>query len=166
MPGQLTKKVYSRLLLFTLFGFTLWFFGNLYEGVVITPNLLVDPVKKIYNWQGFFTITNPIFFYIPLAPMAVLAAFVLYFKTSKETAILKRHLGAAIVFLTFALGLGIFIITQINLRLFFGNIEKLSAEIYKLSVLWNLLNIVRVILLAFVIYHVFNAYILIQQEAE
>jgi hypothetical protein len=163
--GKMTKKTYANLLLFALLGITLWFFGNLYEGIVITPNLLIDPIGKMYNWQKFFTVTNPIFFYIPLVPIAVLTTIVLYFKTPKEKIVLKRHLKYAAIFLIFALGVGIFIITQINFRLFFGNIEKISGEIYKLAVLWNLLNIVRVILLAFTIYHVFKAYIFIQNTS-
>ncbi len=160
----MTKKVYADLLLFALFGITLWFFGNLYEGVVITPNLLIDPIRKIYNWQQFFTVTNPIFFYIPLVPIAVLITFVLYFKTSREKTVLKTYLRSATIYLIFAFGVGIFIVTQINLKLFFGDITKFSADVYKLSVLWNVLNIGRVILLAFAIYHVFNAYIYIKRE--
>ena len=55
-------KNYSSLLLFSLFGISLWFFGNLYKGIAITPNLLTDPARKIYNWQQFFATTNPVFF--------------------------------------------------------------------------------------------------------
>src|SRR5256885_11539782 len=131
------KKTYANLLLFALLGITLWFFGNLYEAIVLAPNLLQDPIKKIYHWQHFFTIANPIFFYIPLAPMAIVTVFVLYFNTSRERTVLKRHVAYATIFLIFALVLGIYIITQINLKLFFGNMEKLSGHEYKLSVLCN-----------------------------
>jgi hypothetical protein len=162
----MNRKNYSNLLLFSLLGICLWFFGNLYEGIVITPNLLTDSIKKIYHWQQFFTITNPVFFYIPFVPMAIVTTFFLYFKTTKETPILKRALAYAAIFLALALGLGIFIITQINLKLFFGNMEKCSPDIHQLSVLWNILNMIRVILLAFTVYHVFNAYIFIQKESD
>ena len=151
----------SSLLLFSLFGIAMWFFGNLYEGIVIAPNLLTDPVGKVHDWQKFFTLTNPIFYYLPMAPLVALTTFIVYFKTAKGTAALKRRLGYAAVFLIFALGAGIFTIAKINLRLFFGNIEGFSAErVYTLSVLWNLLNMARIILLALTIYHLFNAYIL------
>jgi hypothetical protein len=162
----MNRKNYSNLLLFSLFGSCLWFFGNLYEGIVITPNLLTDSVKKMYYWQQFFTITNPAFFYIPLVPMAIVTTFFIYFKTTKEKSVLKRNLAYAVIFLALALGSGIFIITQINLKLFFGNIEKFSPDIHQLSVLWNVFNIIRVILLAFTIYYVFNAYIFIQKERD
>jgi hypothetical protein len=160
----MTQKTYANLLLFALLGIALWFFGNLYEGIVITPNLLIDPTRKIYYWREFFRITNPIFFYIPLAPAAILSSFVLYFKTPKEKIVLKRYLRYATFFLSIALAVGVFIISQINLKLFYGHIVKNSTEIYRLSVLWNLLNILRVILLAFTIYYVFNAYIFIQRN--
>ena len=100
----MTKKKYSNLLLFSLFGLCLWFFGNLYEGIVLTPNLLTDSAMKMYNWQQFFTVTNPIFFYIPLVPMAILTTVFIYLKTSKKKTIVKRHLAYGIIFLTFALG--------------------------------------------------------------
>jgi hypothetical protein len=160
----MSKKSFTNFLLFALLGIAHWFFGNLYEGIVITPNLLSDSIGKIHHWQAFFKFTNPVFFYLPLTPIAALTTFVLYFKTANESTFLKRHLAYASVFLIFALGLGIFIITQINFKLFFGNIERFSADIYYLSVLWNILNLVRVILLAFTIYHLFKAYIFIKTE--
>jgi hypothetical protein len=67
--AKMRKKRYAHLLLFSLAGANLWFFGNLYEGIVIAPNFLVDSIKKVEHWQAFFTITNPIFFYIPLVPI-------------------------------------------------------------------------------------------------
>ena len=158
----MTQKVYGNLLLFALFGATLWFFGNLYEGIVMTPNLLTDSVVKVRHWQAFFTITNPVIFYIPLTPIAAIVLFVLYFKTPTESTVLKRNLKYASVFLIGAIAVGVFIITQINFKLFFGNVDQFAADIFRLSVLWNVLNMVRVILLAFSIYHLFNAYILVK----
>jgi hypothetical protein len=160
------QKTYANLLLFSLFGITMWFFGNLYEGIVMTPNLLTDPIRKIHDWQEFFTATNPVFFYIPVAPIAIIITFYLFFKTRKEDPILKKHVTYGTIFVILALALGIFIITRINLKLFFWDIEKFSAGIYKLAVLWNILNIVRVILLAFTIYHVFNAYLFVRRRVD
>jgi hypothetical protein len=155
----MTEKTRARFLLFALWGLALWFFGNLYEGVVIAPNLLANPVPKVRYWQAFFTVTNPVFFYIPLTPLAALTIFLLYFKTAKENIALKRHLGYAAFFLIVALGLSIFIITQINLQLFFGAIPRVPGKAYQLSALWNILNTVRLIFLAGALYQVFRAYL-------
>jgi hypothetical protein len=160
------QKYGTRLLLFSLFGLALWFFGNLYEGIVIAPNLLADPIKKLAYWQGFFTLTNPLYFYIPIAPLASLATFVSYFCTPQEKAAVKRHLRSASLFVFLGLILGVFIVIRINLRLFFGDISQLSGNtIYRLSLLWNILNILRLMLLSGGIYHVFNACLLTQQKA-
>jgi hypothetical protein len=162
----MTSKPSSKLLLFSLFGIALWFFGNLYEGIVIAPNLLEDSIRKVRDWQDFFALTNPIFFYIPIAPIAVLTMVLSYFKTSDDSIVLKRHLKLATVFGLLAFALGIFIITQINLKLFFGDLDKYSSEVHKLAVLWNILNVIRVALLAVALYHLFKAYIFMQSEEE
>lgn len=160
------NQTFANFLLFALAGISLCFSGNLYEGIVIAPNLLTDSIRKIYHWQQFFTTTNPIYFYVPLQPIAILTTFVLYFKTSRENTALKKHIGYATTLLILVLVISIFIITQINLKLFFGTLEKYSAEIYRLSLLWNILNVIRVILLAFTIYHLFNAYLFIRKKAD
>lgn len=161
MPPKPTKN----LLQFALFGIALWFFGNLYEGVVIAPNMLKDSAQKMKDWQDFFTITNPVFFYIPIAPIAVVLIVILHFRTSKDEPVLKKHLKRATIFGLSAFGLGIFIITQINFKLFFGEIEKYAADAYRLSVLWNTLNAVRVVLVAITLFHMFKAYMHTQQKS-
>jgi hypothetical protein len=161
----MTAKTEVNVLLFSLFGIVLWFFGNLYEGIVIAPNLLTDSMEKISSWRAFFTITNPVFFYIPLVPIAVISTVAVYVKTLNEHAILKTHLRRAIIFLVPSLLLGIFIIVRINLKLFFGDIRKLQADVYRLSLLWNVLNAVRLVLLIFVIHHLLKAYVFLRNKA-
>jgi hypothetical protein len=155
------NKIADNLLLFALFGIALWFFGNLYEGIVIAPNMLNDSIHKAHDWQDFFVITNPIIFYVPVAPAATFIIIFLYFKTRTDNVILKRHLKRATIFGALAFALGILIITQINLKLFFGDIEKYSEEdIYKMSLRWNYLNVIRVGLLIPTLIHIFKAYVL------
>jgi len=161
----MTNKLANNLLLFALFGIALWFFGNLYEGIVIAPNMLSDSIHKARDWQDFFVITNPIMFYIPVAPVATFVIIFLYFKTSSDNIILKGHFKRATLFGVLAFALGIFIVTQINLKLFFGVIEKYSAaEVYKMSLHWNVLNIVRVGLLIPALIHTFKAYVWTRQH--
>jgi hypothetical protein len=141
----------------------MWFFGNLYEAIVITPNLLQDTVQKLRDWQDFFHLTNPAFFYVPVAPVAVIVLVVLYFKLTSHEAAFKPLLKRAVVFILLALGLGIYIISQINFKLFFGDPEKLEPDVYKLAVLWNVLNTIRTVLVGFSLYNLFKAYILLQK---
>jgi hypothetical protein len=160
----MTSKLSNKLLAFSLFGIALWFFGNLYEGVVIAPNMLKNSVQKMQDWQSFFSITNPVFFYIPITPVAVFIIVFLFLRTPKENAALKSHLKRATIFGLLALVLGVFIITQINFKLFFGDIKKYSAAAYSLSVLWNSCNAIRVALLAITLLHTFKAYTATQQK--
>jgi hypothetical protein len=159
-------RIFNNLLLFSLFGIAMWFFGNLYEGIVITPNLLKDSIQKLHDWQDFFVISNPIFFYIPLAPLATFIIIFLYLRTSVAKLILKKHLKVATIFVLLAFALGIFIVTQINLNLFFGDLKKYTEIVYKISLLWNILNAVRITFLSITLYHTFKAYIWTQHTLE
>ena len=160
----MTGKTYKNILLFSLFGLTMWFFGNLYEAIVIAPNMLNQSLLKTDLWQKFFTMTNPAFFYIPISPIAILTTILLFFKTPNDKTKQKNHLKRATIFGLCAFILGVYIITQINFKLFFGDINELSDNAHRLSVLWNLLNGVRVLFLTFTVYHLFKTYILTEKE--
>lgn len=156
----MSQNSHYRLLIFSLFGISLWFFGNLYEAVVISPNFLVDTLEKVKSWQAFFQLTNPVLYYIPITPLAVLVLAWVYFKTDASQVTLKTHLKWALLFSLAALSLGIYIITQINFKLFFGTID-VHRNYYRLSLLWNMLNVARVILLAMCIYRLFKGCVLV-----
>jgi hypothetical protein len=108
------------LLSISILGFTHWFFGNLYEQIVLAPNTLGLGVEGLKIWRQFFQFSNPIYYFIPISPISVLA-------TVAALAIgwhspVKQHkwlIGAA----SFALFTGlltVYIVTQINLKLYFG----------------------------------------------
>lgn len=162
----MASKAYRNILLFCLFSICMWFFGNLYEAIVLAPNLLVDSAEKVYSWRALFTITNPAFFYIPTSPIAIIPAIILFFKTDKEQPTLKKHLRYACIFLLLATALGIYIITQINLKFFFAHGDITQADAYKLALCWNILNAIRIVLLAFAIRGLFRSYILTQIDSK
>ena len=132
----------------------------------MAPNLLERTVEKIWSWQNLFSLINPIFFYIPLAPAAIVVLILLYFKTNSNDRILRRRIKAACIFGVLALVFGIYIITQINLKLFFADVNSYANKAYKMAVLWNILNGVRVALLGFSVYNIFKAYILTQRKED
>lgn len=161
---DVNNKTYRAILLSSLFGMAMWLFGNLYEAIVLAPNLLKESVGKADLWKKLFTATNPIFFYIPISPLAMLATVFLYFKTPDTRQGLKKHLKHATIFGLVALIFSVIIITQINLKLFFGDTNTLAGNVHTLAVLWNLLNAIRVILLSFAVFHIFRACILIEKR--
>jgi len=73
------NKLFNNLLLITLSGLALGFFGMLYEGVVLVPNMLNLTTAKMQFWHNFYKIINPIIFYIPLVPIAAIILIILYF---------------------------------------------------------------------------------------
>jgi hypothetical protein len=157
-------KSFNNFLLFSLFGAALWFFGNLYEGIVIAPNLLTDSIQKAHYWQNFIGVTNPILYYIPLVPLSTVTLLVLYFKTSKQKTELKQYLKLSATFQILAYVLSIYIIIQINLVIFFGDLNKFTDIVYSKALLWNILNVTRLILVGIALTFIFKAYLHIQKQ--
>jgi hypothetical protein len=160
----MNRKLFRHLLLFSLCGLALWFFGNLYEAIVIAPNMLKDSARKMRDWQDFFDVTNPVYFYIPVAPAALFTLVYLFLRTKNDDHVLKRFLKISAFSGILAFVLGIYIITRVNFKLFFGDLEKYSADAYQLAVLWNVLNIVRLFLAGVSVMYVFKAYVWARQS--
>jgi hypothetical protein len=161
--NKMQENLYNNLLLFSLFGVALWFFGNLYEGIVIAPNLLTDSFQKAQHWQNFIDVTNPILFYVPLTPLSTITLLLLYFKTPKQKTDLKRQMKFAVIFQVLSYSLSIYIITQINLIIFFGDLNKYIGIVHTKALLWNILNIIRVTLVAIALIFNFKAYLQTQK---
>lgn len=154
----MSGKLYNRLLLFSLLGTAMWFFGNLYEAIVIAPNILQNTTLKIQYWQNFFTNTNPALYYTPLTTIASLALLLVYFKTPRQNAELKSCLKTAGIFQLVAYALSVYIITQINFKLFFADLTQYDQnQIYTKAILWNVLNLVRLILVGVSMIFIFKA---------
>ncbi len=71
---------------------------------------------------------------------------------------------AASLFQIASLALTIYILTQINFRRSFGDLEKYAAEIPGKAVLFNILSIIRIGLGAIAVAFVFKACIQTQKE--
>jgi len=153
-------KTLNKLLIFSLFFMALWFFGDLYEEFVLTPNQLTDSYEKLRHWQRFFTVTNPMFFYVPFTQFAVIIICILYFKVSdiKQKQLLKK----AGVFGVLAMITTVVIVTQINLKTFFGDLDKYKDQLFFLSVVWLIGNAIRLYFVGSSLYYIFKTYILLQ----
>jgi hypothetical protein len=161
------QKLFNTLLLFSLFGVAMAFFGNLYEAVVIGPNMLEDTVQKMGFFQNFFVATNPAFFYVPVTQLAIITLVVSWLMAPKHNATLKRQLKFAVTFQLLSVVLSVYIITQINLKLFFGDLSKFNAvEIHAMAVQWNILNMVRIIIIAVSLTFLFKGYVQNQQKPQ
>jgi hypothetical protein len=158
------SKLFNNLLLFSLFGTALGFFGMLYEGIVFTPKMLDTSMARMHFWKDFYATLNPIIYYIPLVPVATVVAVFLFFKTSKQNTELKKRLKWASIFQVAALVLTFYIVKQINPKLCFSDIEKYAGVIPGKVLLINILSVFRVILAATALTFIFKAYIQTQKE--
>lgn len=158
------NKLFNNLLLFSLFGIALGFFGILYEGSVYGPKMLDDSKIRMLFWKDFYMVITPLVYYIPLVPLATVTLVILYFNTPKENAELKSRLKIGGLFQIGSLILTLYIIKQLNLKLYFSNIDKYGSVIPAKAILFNILSVCRVALTTIALITVFRAYIQNQKD--
>jgi hypothetical protein len=152
-------KLFKYLLLFSLFGIALGFFGELYEGVVLIPKMLEASAKRMLLWKNYYEVISPIVYYIPLTPLATITVLILYFKTPTQKTELKKQLKLATIFQIASLTLTFYIVKQVNLQLCFSDLEKYANEIPSKAFLVNILSVFRLMLAAMALAFAFRAYI-------
>ncbi|WP_259065602.1 hypothetical protein HDF24_02285 [Mucilaginibacter sp. X4EP1] len=153
------SKLFNNLLLYSLFGVSLGFFGVLYEGVVIGPKMLDHSANRLLFWKDFYAIISPIVYYIPVVPSATLLLLVLYFNTSREKIELKKELKLASILQVSSLLMTLYIVTQINLKSAFSSPDQHATEIPFKVILFNILSVIRIVLTAMGLRSIFRAYI-------
>src|ERR1700740_1926998 len=152
------SKLFNNLLLFSLFGIALGFFGMLYEGVVNVPKMLDGSMARMLFWKNFYAVISPIPYYIPLVPLATITLVVLYFNTPKPKVELKNRVRLAVIFQVVSLALTFYIVTQMNLKFYFSDIEKYADTIPTKTLIVNIISVIRMTLAAIALASVFKAY--------
>src|SRR5258706_14010035 len=158
------SKLFNNLVLFSLFGTALGFFGILYEGVVYGPKLLNVSIERMLFWKNFTSVISPIIYYVPWVYLSTIILVILYFRTPKQKAELKKRLRWASIFQIASLTLTVYILTQINFKMRFGNLEKYAGTIPGKMVLFSILSVLRVALAAIGLIFIFKAYIQTQKS--
>jgi hypothetical protein len=157
-------KLFNGLLLFSLFGVALGFFGILYEGLVYGPKLLDTSMERMLVWKGFFSVINPLVFYIPWVWLGSIILVILYFITPKLKTEIKNRLKWASILQLISLAITFYIVTQINFKLCFSDIGKYADVIPAKAFLFNILSVFRVIVTAIGLTFLFKGYIQTQKE--
>jgi len=138
------NKYFINLLLFSLFGIALGFFGILYEGVVYGPKFLDTSMERMLFWKSFTSVISPVFYYFPVNELATIALVALYFKTPKQKPALRKRLKWGSIFQMASFVLTFYILKQINFKLSFGDLEKYADEIPGKVLLFNILSVARI----------------------
>jgi hypothetical protein len=119
-PGRMRRRVLVIVLALAVLGHAHWFFGNLYEAVVLIPQFAASPQQRLpISAGGILVPGSPALYYAPLVPLTVpaaLAALAVGWRFGR--AVRGRILGGAALSVSAAL-LGAYIITQLNFPLFY-----------------------------------------------
>jgi hypothetical protein len=157
------NDLFNNLLLFSLFGIALGFFGILYEGIVYGPKFLDTSMERMLFWKNFTSIINPLAYYTPWVGLATLILVILFFITPKQKTEPKNRLKWASIFQMSSLALTLYILIQINFKLSFGNLEQYGTLIPGKVVLFNILSVIRIVFVAIALTFLFKAYIQTQK---
>ncbi|RIV21588.1 hypothetical protein DYU11_19505 [Fibrisoma montanum] len=155
-----TERVLNTLLLIALVSHSMWLFGNVYEAIVDAPNLTASPAAARQCWLDYHSVTNPIFFHIPNTPVGFLALVLAWWR-SRQTlpATARQWLTWATLGSLGAILLTVYVVTQINLRLYFGGPNPDNAEVLNLANEWIVLNLARIAFEVVTVVYLFRTYL-------
>ena len=142
--GRTRRRVLVVLLALAVLGHAHWFFGNLYEAVVLIPQFAAAPEQRLpIGAGGVLAPGSPALYYVPMIPLTVpaaLAALAVGWRSGR--AVRGGLLGAAALSVSAAL-LGAYIISRLNFPLFYEPGTG-AAQLEVLLRRWALLNHARV----------------------
>lgn len=149
------EKTIDRLLLFALFFTAYWFFGNLYEEIVLVPNqLVVESFEILTCWQSYFSVTDQAYYYIPGMLVAVMCTYVVFFKCKDR--VQRTWIKKACLFSTLATALTIVIVNEINEKMFHDDLSRYKDHLQFYAAIWLIGNGVRLYLVGSSMYYLFK----------
>jgi hypothetical protein len=152
----MTTLLQKRLTLFAILGLLYWFYGNLYEAIVFSPNWVVDSPRQLKRLNEFFITTSPTIYFVPLTQIATVLVWLLFWKNKVNS--IRHELKLASIFAVLVTILNAVIVSTVVLKLFGTDYEKYGDYLTNLTWRWNVLNFFRMVLVAVTIYYLFNAY--------
>lgn len=152
----MTPHWQRRLTLVAVLGLAYWFFGNLYEAVVFSPNWVTGTPAQMTRLNAFFVNTSPTLYFIPLTVVPVVLAWALpVFNRDPALRADYRRAGLVAVLLT---GLNALIVATVVTKLFgaqdLADPHRLTGYAWS----WNVLNVLRMALTATTGVILFGAY--------
>lgn len=161
MTTRAPDKRLRRIMLLAGLGFLHWLFGNLYETIVLGPNLLfaTDRLTALKAYRTFFSISSPPFYYLPWSPISVaLVWLALYTVRHSDSQSLRRWLTVASVNSLLALSLTIYLVTNVNLNLYYGSLAYDEAALDQVFVTINWLGGLRLLSILGTVYSIYRSY--------
>jgi hypothetical protein len=140
----------------SILGLAYWFYGNLYEAIVFSPNWIHDSPAQMKRLNEFFVHTSPAVYFIPITVIAVFILWFLNFKNKVDS--IKRDYRMASVYAFIVMVLTVCIVTCVLSKMFGSGFYQNPGEVNLYCWAWNILNILRIVLVVITTYYVFNAY--------
>jgi hypothetical protein len=157
------KQTYKLLLQFSVFFLALWFFGNLYEEILLAPNHVRNSYQKLSYWHQYFTDINQIYYYVPFTQISVFVLFFLLLKTKEQQ--IKSHLKSSSITGGCGLVVTAVIVLNLNFKLYIGNnLDLYKGDLQMLSILWLIGNAIRLALVGAALLHAIKAYLILEQH--
>ncbi|MBO0931946.1 hypothetical protein [Fibrella aquatilis] len=132
-----------RWLHFALFGLALWFFGNLYEEVILLPNWLAASLSVLQAYNRYYSVVIQYHYYVPVTQVAVVVLVALCFTSNPARQTDPSNLRRAALWGTLGLVLTALIVINLNLRLFVGELTLSETEAHRLGLIWMVGNGIR-----------------------
>lgn len=154
---MITRRHVEALLVLSLLFHLQWFFGNVYEEI-LTPNQFVASIEQINSYNRFFSITEPYYYYVPLSQIGTIILLYLAYSQSIVQPEQKKLLRRGAFTSVLATLLTIYIVTQYNLKMFFGDVDRFGERIHRLYMEWAALNGVRIALVGVTVWFIFKSY--------
>jgi hypothetical protein len=152
----MTPNRQKRLTLVAVLGLAYWFFGNLYEAIVFSPNWVTDTPAQMTRLNEFFVNTSPTLYFIPLATIATVLAWVLL-AVNRDPTLRTDYRRAGLVALLL-MGLNTLIVATIVNQLFSTESHTDPHQLTSYAWAWNILNVLRMALTATTAVFLFNAF--------
>lgn len=135
----------ARLVGFALATHAMWFFGNLYEQLLLVPNGVVATAAQVAAYNAFFAVTQPIVFYVPVTQLGFVATAIAAW-LARGRGPVARRLGLAALLSALGLGLTAWIVVRYNLRLWLGDVTRFTdADVQAMVVRWGAWNAARLL---------------------
>lgn len=152
----MTRSRQKWLTLAAVIGLAYWFFGNLYEAIVISPNWIVDSAEQLTRLNGFFVNTGPTLFFVPLTFVATALVWMLLL-VNRDSELRVHYRKASLLALALTV-LNIVIVTTLVTRLFGADYLSYADELSTYAWRWNVLNVIRMLLTAATAIQLFGAF--------
>ncbi|MCF7548559.1 hypothetical protein [Pseudonocardia sp. WMMC193] len=125
-------------------GLAWWFFGNLYEAVVLSPNWAIDTADRMQDFYDFTVRTGPTLYFVPITQLAVALLWVLVVLNRVPQARGAYLLAGLLALL--ATAVNVVIVATVVPELFGDPTAVAPDRLADLALRWNVLNVVRLLL--------------------